>query len=78
MSLVLSAIRGSLWRSLPLFRVKKFNSQEMDGRTLKAEIGKSGAPFGMKAIQRSQNLALSSWCFGPDDRPGGWNVHAAL
>ena len=71
-------IRPRLWRSLPLFPVKKFNGQEMDGRTLKVEIAKSGAPFGMKAIQRSQNLALSSWCFGPDDRPGGWNVHAAL
>ena len=30
------------------------------------------------AMRRSQNLALSSWCFGPDDRPGGWNVHDAL
>jgi len=44
MSLVLRAIRGSLWRSLPLFRVKKFNRQEMDGQTLKVEIAKSGAP----------------------------------
>jgi len=33
-----------LWRSLPLFPVKKFNGQEMDGRTLKVEIAKSGAP----------------------------------
>jgi hypothetical protein len=44
MSLVLRAIRGSLWPSLPLFRIKKFNSQEMDGQTLKVEIAKSGAP----------------------------------
>jgi len=106
------------WRLLPLLRVKKFNSQEMGGRTLKVDIAKSGAPAAktastaaaagtastraekwwselttreglrgdrpparrvdMKAIQRSQNLALSSWCFGPDDRPGGWNVPEAL
>jgi hypothetical protein len=32
-------IRPRLWRSLPLFPVKKFNGQEMDGRTL--EIAKS-------------------------------------
>jgi hypothetical protein len=37
-------IRPRLWRSLPLFPVKKFNGQEMDGRTLKVEIAKSGAP----------------------------------
>jgi hypothetical protein len=37
-------IRPRLWRSLPLFPVKKFNGQEMDGRTLKVEITKSGAP----------------------------------
>ena len=54
MSLVLSAIRGSLWRSLPLFRVKKFNSQEMDGRTLKAEIGKSGAPAARRQVPQQR------------------------
>ncbi len=37
-------IRPRLWSSLPLFPVKKFNGQEMDGRTLKVEIAKSGAP----------------------------------
>jgi len=37
-------IRPRLWRSLQLFPVKKFNGQEMDGRTLKVEIAKSGAP----------------------------------
>ena len=37
-------IRPRLWRSLPLFPVKKFNGQEMDGRTLKVEIAKSAAP----------------------------------
>ena len=37
-------IRPRLWRSLPLFPVKTFNGQEMDGRTLKVEIAKSGAP----------------------------------
>jgi hypothetical protein len=36
-------IRPRLWRSLPLFPVKKFNVQEMDGRTLKVEIAKWGA-----------------------------------
>ena len=39
-------IRPRLWRSLPLFPVKKFNGQEMDGRTLKVEIAKSGGPGG--------------------------------
>jgi len=37
-------IRPRLWRSLPLFPVKKFNGQEMDRQTLKVEIAKSGAP----------------------------------
>jgi hypothetical protein len=86
MSLVLSAIRGSLsskakqWLertrvrlmrsgsvrrfvvdppphqtpslALPLFPVKKFNGQEMDGRTLKVEIAKAGAPAAKTAGQQ--------------------------
>ena len=80
-----------LWRSLPLFWIKKFNSQEMDGRTL-AKTASTGTAsrlerrsggvslttreelrgdrpparrVDMKAIRRSQNLALSSMVFWP-------------
>lgn len=93
MSLVLSAIRGSLsskakqWLertrvrlmrsgsvrrfvvdppphqtpslALPLFPVKKFNGQEMDGRTLKVEIAKSGAPAAKTAGQLAAGAAVA-------------------
>ena len=111
-------VSGARFRCSP---VEKFNDQEMDDRTLKVEIAKSGGAGGKDGVpqqrraQRSllhmekwsselddavlacltepggrspgeigrrlggsirgrcdvPNLELSSWCFGPDDRPGG-------
>jgi hypothetical protein len=46
-------IRPRLWRSLPLFPVKKFDGQEMGGRTLKVEITKSGGAGGKDGGYRS-------------------------
>jgi len=42
-----------LWRSLPLFPVKKFNGQDMEGRTLKVEIATSGGAGGKDGGYRS-------------------------
>ena len=109
-------VSGARFRGSP---VEKFNDQEMDDRTLKVAIAKSGGAGGKDGgyggrsgryyIGRSAgaslttpsspvsgspageaqgrsaagsagryggrcdvpNLELSSWCFGPDDRPGG-------
>lgn len=46
-------VRSRLWRSLPLFPVKKFNGQETDDRTLKVEIAKSGGAGGKDGGHRS-------------------------
>jgi hypothetical protein len=53
-------IRPRLRRSLPLFPVKKFNGQEMDGRTLKVEIAKSGAPAAKTGTAAAAGAAVAT------------------
>ena len=55
------------WRLLPLLRVKKFNSQEMGGRTLKVDIAKSGAP----AAKTASTAAAAGTASRLERRSGG-------